>query len=118
MERSGVQRRDCSRAVALEALFASDLDSNRRITTHFGNPTIESEKFLGCYQDFFLIKQPDWQVRPPQYRRQRKPELFEPSRQDTLDPEARYHGQTIAAVFRESMSMTKRYFTSLFSNRL
>jgi hypothetical protein len=79
-ERSGVKRRDCHRTIALEALFASELESNRRITTHFDNATMESEQFLGRYQDFFLIKQPDRQVRPPQYRMQRKPELVEPSR--------------------------------------
>ena len=64
-ERSGIESCNCHRTIALKSLFASEFQPDRGVTTHFGNPAIKSEQFLGRYQDFLLTKQPYRQVRLP-----------------------------------------------------
>ena len=81
---------------------------------------VETEHFLGCHQNLALVKQARRKSRPAQHRNWRNSQFLQLSRKRAGNSEAIRHGIRSPNIeFTEgiAMSMTNRYFTSLFSSR-
>ena len=113
-ERPRRQRRDGDRVVALDPILGPELEPDGRVAAGFREPSIEGEELLGADQDLLRVEQaraadPPAATRPPE----RRPAL-------RACAAACWGLGTVPSRtygFSEAMSMTKRYFTSLFSRR-
>src|SRR5271156_3466942 len=77
-ERPGANGGNRDRIVALHAIFRSEFEPDRRVTTDFGNSAVESKELLGGQQDLVLVEQADGQACASQDRRGREPSVIEP----------------------------------------